>query len=125
MGESKMTKAEQDKAIIEKLPPFTTTELKLVREDLIRYFEEQAEVEHFMLLSNDINYYTIFKKENILLKTDKARAMNFFDFIFEDSFLKTLGKPKVVKRSGEDQVEIWIGTTPFVLFNADSFFVEI
>ena len=125
MGESKMTKAEQDKAIIEKLPPFTATELKLVREDLIRYFEEQAGVEHFMLLSNDINYYTIFKKENILLKTDKARAMNFFDFIFEDSFLKTLGKPKVVKRSGEDQVEIWIGTTPFVLFNADSFFVEI
>lgn len=125
MGESKMTKAEQDKAIIEKLPPFTATELKLVKEDLIRYFEEQAKVEHFMLLSNDINYYTIFKKENILLKTDKARAMNFFDFIFKDRFLKTLGKPKVVKRSGEDQVEIWIGTTPFVLFNADSFFVEI
>lgn len=40
-------------------------------------------------------------------------------------FLRELGELKVLKRTGEDELEIWIGEVPFILFDADSFFVLV
>lgn len=120
-----MTVAEQDKEIIKKLPSFTKAEIEDVKKDLTDYLAERTHIDHLMLLSNEIRYFTIFKREVIALKTNKGRADELFNFLTKDVFLKTLGELKVLKRTGEGEIEIWIGETPFVLFEADSFFVPI
>lgn len=125
MGENKMTKAEKDRLVVEKLPPFTAEEIKEVKEDLERYFTEFKETEHFMLLSHEGNYYTIFKKEKNALKTELGRANDLLDFLMNDSYLKTLGKLKVAKRTGNGYMEFWLDSNVFLLFDADGFFVEI
>ena len=119
-----MKKFEQERYIIKNLPPFTQEELKMVREDLIKYFEEKPKVKNFMLLSNELRYYTIFSRTTAIT-TARGAADKVLTFLRNDSFLSELGELKVLKRTGEDEIEIWIGETPFLLFDADSFFVEI
>ena len=124
MTDIKLKKFEQEKSIVKGLPSFTQEEFEMVREDLIKYFEERSKVKNFMLLSNELRYYTIFSK-TIALTTAIGAADRVLTFLRNDSFLTELGELKVLKRTGEDEIEIWIGETPFVLFNADSFFVAI
>ena len=119
-----MKKFEQERSIVKDLPPFTQEEFKMVREDLIKYFEERPKVKNFMLLSNELRYYTIFSRTTAIT-TARGAADRVLTFLQNDSFLSELGELKVLKRTGEDEIEIWIGETPFVLFNADSFFVAI
>ena len=119
-------KFEQDRSIIKNLPSFTIEEFQEVREDVIKYFKERPKVKNFMLLSNELRYYTIFQRNNLSIKTsDYTDADKVLTFLNNDSFLKEVGELKVLKRTGADELEIWIGETPFVLFNADSFFVAI
>lgn len=117
-------KFEQERSIVKDLPPFTQEEFKMVREDLIKYFEERPKVKNFMLLSNELRYYTIFSKTTAIT-TARGVADKILTFLQNDSFLSELGELKVLKRTGKDEIEIWIGETPFLLFDADSFFVEI
>ena len=119
-----MKKFEQERSIVKDLPPFTQEEFKMVREDLIKYFEERPKVKNFMLLSNELRYYTIFSKTTAIT-TARGVADKILTFLQNDSFLSELGELKVLKRTGKDEIEIWIGETPFLLFDADSFFVEI
>ena len=117
-------KFEQDRSIIKNLPPFTTEEFQEVREDVIKYFEERPKVKNFMLLSNELRYYTIFQRSSALV-TALGYADRVLTFLNNDSFLRELGELKVLKRTGEDELEIWIGEVPFILFDADSFFVLV
>lgn len=117
-------KFEQDKSIIKNLPPFTIEELQEVREDVIKYFEERPKVKNFMLLSNELRYYTIFQRSSALV-TASGYADRVLTFLNNDKFLREIGDLKVLKRTGEDELEIWIGEVPFILFNADSFFVLV
>ena len=117
-------KFEQDRSIIKNLPPFTTEELQEVREDVIKYFEERPKVKNFMLLSNELRYYTIFQRSSALV-TASGYADRVLTFLNNDKFLREIGDLKVLKRTGEDELEIWIGEVPFILFNADSFFVLV
>ena len=119
-----LKKFEQERYIIKNLPPFTEEELKMVREDMIKYFEERPKVKNFMLLSNELRYYTIFSRTTAIT-TAREAADRVLTFLQSDSFLTELGELKVLKRTGNDEIEIWIGETPFLLFDADSFFVEI
>ena len=124
MADIALKKFEQERSIVKDLPPFTQEEFKMIREDLIKYFEERPKVKNFMLLSNELRYYTIFSKTTAIT-TAVGAADRVLTFLQNDSFLRELGELKVLKRTGEDEIEIWIGETPFVLFNADSFFVAI
>lgn len=117
-------KFEQDKNIIKNLPPFTLEEFQEVREDVIKYFEERPKVKNFMLLSNELRYYTIFQRSSALV-TASGYADGVLTFLNNDKFLREIGDLKVLKRTGEDELEIWIGEVPFILFNADSFFVLV
>lgn len=117
-------KFEQDKNIIKNLPPFTMEEFQEVREDVIKYFEERPKVKHFMLLSNELRYYTIFQRSSALV-TASGYADRVLTFLSNDKYLREIGDLKVLKRTGGDELEIWIGEVPFVLFNADSFFVLV
>lgn len=119
-----MKKFEQERSIVKDLPPFTQEEFEMVRKDLIKYFEERPKVKNFMLLSNELRYYTIFSKTTTIT-TAVGAADRVLTFLRNDSFLTRLGELKVLKRTGEDEIEIWIGETPFLLFDADSFFVAI
>ena len=124
MADIALKKFEQERSIVKDLPPFTQEEFKMVREDLIKYFEERPKVKNFMLLSNELRYYTIFSKTTAIT-TARGVADKILTFLQNDSFLSELGELKVLKRTGKDEIEIWIGETPFLLFDADSFFVEI
>jgi len=119
-----LKKFELERSIVKDLPSFTQEEFKMVREDLIKYFEERPKVKNFMLLSNELRYYTIFSRTTAIT-TAREAADRVLTFLQNDSFLTELGELKVLKRTGKDEIEIWIGETPFLLFNADSFFVEI
>ena len=124
MTEVKLTKAEQEKETIKELPSFTKEELKMVLDDLERYMIEHRNAKHFMLLSKDQRYYTIFQRA-LDITTYKGEAQTLLNFLQEDAFLTSLGELKVLKRTGESEIEIWIGETPFLLFIADGFFVKI
>lgn len=119
-----MTVHEQTKEIVKTLPPFSATEWKQVEEDLVKFLDENSSTKNFMLLSNEIRYYTIFKVENVLLTT-VGMAEKMMKFINKDEFLKSLGKIKVFKKTETGEMEIWIGETHFLLFDVDSFFVSI
>lgn len=119
-----LKKFEHERNIIKNLPPFTKEEFEMVREDMIKYFEERPKVKNFMLLSNELRYYTIFSRTTAITTAVKA-ADKVLTFLQNDSFLTKLGELKVLKRTGKDEIEIWIGEIPFLLFDADSFFVEI
>ena len=119
-----LKKFEYERNIIKNLPPFTKEELEMVREDMAKYFEERPKAKNFMLLSNELRYYTIFSR-TAAITTAKEAADKVLTFLQNDSFLTELGEVKVLKRTGKDEIEIWIGETPFLLFDADSFFVEI
>lgn len=124
MADITLKKFEQERNIVRDLPPFTQEEFEMVRKDLIKYFEERPKVKNFMLLSNELRYYTIFSKTTTIT-TAVGAADKVLTFLRNDSFLTRLGELKVLKRTGEDEIEIWVGETPFVLFNADSFFVAM
>jgi hypothetical protein len=124
MADITLKKFEQERNIVRDLPPFTQEEFEMVRDDLIKYFEERPKVKNFMLLSNELRYYTIFSRTTAIT-TAREAADRVLTFLQNDSFLTELGELKVLKRTGEDEIEIWIGETPFLLFDADSFFVEI
>lgn len=124
MADITLKKFEQERNIVRDLPPFTQEEFEMVRKDLIKYFEERPKVKNFMLLSNELRYYTIFSKTTTITTAVEA-ADKVLTFLRNDSFLTRLGELKVLKRTGEDEIEIWVGETPFVLFNADSFFVAM
>ncbi len=124
MADIALKKFEQERNIVKNLPPFTQEEFEMVRDDLIKYFEERPKVKNFMLLSNEIRYYTIFSKRTAMTTAVEA-ADRVLTFLRNDRFLTGLGELKVLKRTGEDEIEIWIGDTPFLLFNADSFFVTM
>lgn len=118
-----MTLHEQTKEIVKDLPPFTKAEWEEIRSDLSSFvFGSPGKV--FMLLSNEIRYYTLFEVETRMI-TQWGIADRIIKFIREDEFLKTLGTVKVFKRTGNGEMEIWIGETHFLLFEADSFFVKI
>lgn len=123
MQDITLKKFEQERDIVKNLPSFTQEEFEMVRDDLIKYFEERPKVKNFMLLSNELRYYTIFSKTTAI--TAVGAADRVLTFLRNDGFLTKLGELKVLKRTGEDEIEIWIGETPFVLFNADSFFVAM
>lgn len=119
-----LTIYERDQSIVRDLPPFTFEELREVERDFTLFIEENIKVKNFMLLSNELRYYTLFQMENKIL-TSNGIAKKILEFITTDTFLEGLGKLKVFKRKDVGQIELWIGETYFVLFNADSFFVPI
>lgn len=122
MKDIKMTKYEIDKGIIKDLPPFTEKEMEDVMEDLVSFLKENSRTKHFLLLSNEINYFTVLVKKP--LYTAQYSADNIINFLTGNSFMKDLGGLKVFKRTGET-MEIWIGETHFRLFDADQMFVEV
>ena len=95
---------------------------KISREDLERFIEEHRSTKNFFLLSNELRYYTIFRRDSAIT-TSKGSSANVMAFLIGDAFLKGLGKLKVFKRTDRDEIEIWIGETYFLFFDADSFFV--
>lgn len=91
-------KFEQDRSIIKNLPPFTIEEFQEVREDVIKYFEERPKVKNFMLLSNELRYYTIFQRSNALV-TASGYADRILTFLNNDSFFKGIGRIKSFKKN--------------------------
>lgn len=120
----KMTQVDCERQIVKHLPRFTEQELKEVTADLASYIESHSATKNFLLLSNEIKYYTIFRRDNIL-STSEGVAEKLMQFFMNDSFLSSLGELKVLKREESGAIAIWIGETFFLLFNADQFFVSV
>ena len=122
--QAQVTQLEYDRGIVKNLAPANKEEIKDMRDDIADFIENRIKTENFMLLSNELRYYTLFKMKSLVL-TPEGKADKLIEFITEDKFLKTLGKLKVLKRNYSGDIEIWIGETYFLFFDADSFFVEI
>lgn len=122
--QAEVTQMEHDRGIVKNLAPANKEEIKDMRDDIADFIENRIKTENFMLLSNELRYYTLFKMKSLVL-TPEGKADKLIEFITEDKFLKTLGKLKVLKRNYGGDIEIWIGETYFLFFDADSFFVEI
>lgn len=122
--QAQVTQLEYDRGIIKNLSPANREEIENMKKDIADFIEGLGELENLMLLSNELRYYTLFKMTSKLL-TPQGKAEKLMRFLREDKFLKNLGKLKVLKRSIGGNIEIWIGETYFLLFDADSFFVEI
>lgn len=120
----KITQVDYERQIVKNLPGFTKQELKEVTADLALYIEENSATKNFLLLSNEIRYYTIFRRDNIL-STSEGVAKKLIRFFTKDSFLSSLGELKVLKRDDNGFISIWIGETFFLLFDADRFFVSV
>lgn len=121
---AKMTQFEFTQNIVKNLPPLTKTESEEIKQDLAMFVLEHAGTKNFMLLSNEIRYYTIFNRKTLLFRPEGV-AEKLLNFIETDGFLSELGKLKVLKRTDDDEIEIWIGETHFLFFDADSFFVPL
>ena len=120
-----MTKNEYEKNIARAMKPLKHEGLEDAVIVIKKMIEDQVVYpKYLMLLSNEINYYTIF---NIVtfLKTPIAIADDIVKFLVDDRFLKTIGELKLVEDSIDDTVEIWIGETYFSLFKCDSFIVPL
>lgn len=119
-----MTKYEYDKQIATQLPPLTAEGIKQATTDIKNFLAKQTLNQYLMLLSNELNYYTIFKKASI--KTDYGLAEEIIKFILENSFLMvTVGPVKLVEENSNGYMEIWIGNEHFALFPCDQLVVNI
>ena len=103
-----ITKNQLDKGIANSLPALN----------------QEAPYRYLMLLCNELRYYTIF--EVSALTTTSGAAQQIVKFIETDSFLKTVGRLKLIEADGNPYlVEIWIGDKHFGLFPCDSIVVKI
>ena len=92
--------------------------------DIEEFLKTKAPYRYLMLLCNELRYYTIF--EVSALTTTSGTAQQIVKFIETDSFLKTVGRLKLIEADGNpDLVEIWIGDKHFGLFPCDTFVVKI
>jgi len=120
-----ITKNEYEKNIARALEPLVSEELETAASLVATMIRSQPSVKYLMLLSNEINYYTIFNIASPL-KTPSGVADNIVQFLISDSFLKTRGEVKLIEDNLENEhIEIWIGETYFSLFICDSFIVNL
>ena len=64
---------------------------------MTKYFEERPKEKNFMLLSNELRYYTIFSKTTAIT-TARGAADRILTFLQNDSFLTKLGELKSAKK---------------------------
>lgn len=120
-----MTKYEYDKQIATQLPPLTAEGIKQAITDIENFLAKQKSNQYLMLLSNELNYYTIFNKKKTV-KTIYGISEEIMNFILEDSFLMgTVGPVKLVEENSNSYMEIWIGNEHFALFPCDQLVVNI
>lgn len=119
-----MTKYEYDKQIATQLPPLTKEELEQATIEIKNYLAKQKPNQYLMLLGNELNYYTIFKRASV--KTNHGTAEEIMKFILGDSFLvESVGPVKLVEENPNSYIEIWIGKEHFALFPCDQLVVNI
>ena len=122
-----ITKNQIDKQIAESLPPIeNVVEQQIVVDALAKFLKDNSITQgsHLMLLSNELNYYTIFTISNNAVRVG-APANNILKFITDDGYLQTIGELKYAELNENGYFEIWKGSTHFALFPCDGFFVGI
>lgn len=121
---TKVTKNQLDKGVANSLPALNQEALKQGIIDIEEFLKTKTPYRYLMLLCNELRYYTIF--EVSALTTTSGAAQQIVKFIETDSFLKTVGRLKLIEADGNpDLVEIWIGDKHFGLFPCDTFVVKI
>lgn len=106
-----------------KLPDMDTGEAQKATEDIVNFLDKFNENEkYFMLLNNDLHYYTLFKY--IDLKTPERMANEILDIVLH------LGKLKAVEED-DDHIEFWVKNNRdgkcdmYMLFNYDRGVIEV
>lgn len=105
-----------NQAIIEQMPELTK-EKKQEAIQLINDFEQETASSYYMLLNNELHYYTIFV-HNPFGKTD---FHTLADSVFECAY--SIGKIKTIDKfndENEQRIEIWINNNCYILFPYDS-----
>ena len=96
-----MTLYEINKSAYASLPKMTSAEKERARDKILNYVEKHNNYsrEYFMLLNNDLHYYTIFCWMN---KTAKTLIDEIMDIT------ESLGKLKAIEINDNDAIEFWI-----------------
>lgn len=91
---------DMNKSIIGKKNPMQTQEL-LEKKQNIRDFVNKTNNKYYMLLCRELNYYTLFDKQDLLIIKD-----NIEDAIIECA--QDYGDILNINESGEGAIEVWI-----------------
>jgi len=116
-------KHEVNKSMAFEMKPMNSQEINIGKSIIAEFLDKDLSFGYVMLLCKELSYYTIFKKQSLMLTT-KGFADQVIRFIEKDSYMKTLGKLKYVDIS-DNYIEIWVGEYHFGLFNCDSFIVPL
>lgn len=91
---------DMNKSIIGKKKPMQTQEL-LEKKQNIRNFVNKTNNKYYMLLCRELNYYTLFDKQDLLIIKD-----NIEDAVIECA--QDYGDILNINESGEGAIEVWI-----------------
>lgn len=117
-----MTLYELNQAGYASLPELTDSQKEEAKQTIERYINHYGAhaIEYFMLLNNDLHYYTVFS----WISDDFHNLSNEVMNIAED-----LGQIKSVEANDNDVIEFWItgeeGTNMYVFFNYTQGVVEV
>lgn len=99
-GELKMSLFDINKQIISQQPTYDEAQIEEAKLKIFKFKLNNAESHYFMLLSRDINYYTVFA-------IDKAAKENLEDVVIE--LLDSWGDIKDIDFSEEkDSIDCWV-----------------
>jgi hypothetical protein len=118
-----ITKNEYEKQIATSLKPLVREELDPEIAMCMNDLFNNTDNKYIMLLCNENRYYTIFHRTNNSVSV-KSIGDKLLDFIFNDTYLKSLGDVKYIAVN-DDHVEIWIEEMYYALFPCDTFIVNI
>lgn len=111
-GELKMSLFDINKQIISQQPTYNEEQVKEAKLKIFQFKLDNVESHYFMLLSRDINYYTV-------LAIDKAAKENLEDVIIE--LLHDWGDIKDIDFSeAKDSIDCWVKS-----FNDDMAFFKL
>ena len=113
-GEVSMSLYDINKNIIGQLPIYTEEQIKELQ-DKINVFRDNFEDNYFMLLCNDIHYYTVFYYEEYISNEFHTLGDAVIQLLLERNY--TIHSEEIT----EDHIEIWIkdeeeNTYVFMLF---------
>lgn len=122
--EGSMTSIELMKSLMSQKPDMTLEEIKNYRQDILDFFND-FKGRYYMLLSNEIHYYTIF--DTTKCNNDSDITDKFINFIVTDEFLNSsYGSIKNIEINYDLQlIEFWFGTTYFAFFVCDDFILDL
>ena len=124
-GGLKVSLLELNQIAVTQLPKLTKKQLKEKGKIIRDYYEkDNPGKEYFMLLSNELHYYTVFKMHHNYQEADPVEVKKYEYPLLEDEVigcLQDLGKIKSIAKNDDGVIECWItsGDTSYPLYFFD------